>query len=447
MQWEQLLSLKRQGDTSKRLRKEQDDTRLGFEVDYDRIIFSAAFRSLQDKTQVIPLSKTDFVHNRLTHSLEVSVVGRSLGRLVGKQIIAKYPHLQEVHGYQANDFGAIVAAAALSHDIGNPPFGHSGEKAIGEYFKTGNGLQYKDQLTEKQWQDLIDFEGNANGFSVLAASREGIEGGLRISYATLGAFMKYPKESLPKKPTQKICDKKYGFFQSDKAFFVEVANELGLISNKHGNDIGFERHPLAYLVEAADDICYTIIDFEDGINLGLISEEYALEYLIKLVKNGIDTKKYNELLTKEDRISYLRALAIGSLINDAVAVFMENEKAILAGEFPFALMDKSQYKAQMNDIIQISVKNVYQSREVIQKEVMGYKIINNLLDGFCTAYNKKENGTASNYDELLLKLLPERFQFQKKNLYDRLLHICHFVSLLTDGKALELYKTIQANKS
>ena len=447
MQWEQLLSLKRQGDTSKRLRKEQDDTRLGFEVDYDRIIFSAAFRSLQDKTQVIPLSKTDFVHNRLTHSLEVSVVGRSLGRLVGKQIIAKYPHLQEVHGYQANDFGAIVAAAALSHDIGNPPFGHSGEKAIGEYFKTGNGLQYKDQLTEKQWQDLIDFEGNANGFSVLAASREGIEGGLRISYATLGAFMKYPKESLPKKPTQKICDKKYGFFQSDKAFFVEVANELGLISNKSGNDIGFERHPLAYLVEAADDICYTIIDFEDGINLGLISEEYALEYLIKLVKNGIDTKKYNELLTKEDRISYLRALANGSLINDAVAVFMKKEKAILAGEFPFALMDKSQYKAQMNDIIQISIKNVYQSKEVIHKEVMGYKVINNLLDSFCTATNKKENGSASNYDELLLKLLPERFQFQKENLYDRLLHICHFVSLLTDGKAVELYKTIQANKS
>jgi dGTPase len=446
MQWEQLLSLKRQGDTSKRLRKEQDDTRLGFEVDYDRIIFSAAFRSLQDKTQVIPLSKTDFVHNRLTHSLEVSVVGRSLGRLVGKQIIAKYPHLQEVHGYQANDFGAIVAAAALSHDIGNPPFGHSGEKAIGEYFKTGNGLQYKDQLTEKQWQDLIDFEGNANGFSVLASSREGIEGGLRISYATLGAFMKYPKESLPKKPTQKICDKKYGFFQSDKAFFVEVATELGLISNKSGNDIGFERHPLAYLVEAADDICYTIIDFEDGINLGWIPEEYALEYLIKLVKNGIDTKKYNELITKEDRISYLRALAIGSLINDAVAVFMENEQAILAGEFPFALMDKSQFKAQMNDIIQISIKNVYQSKEVIQKEVMGYKIINSLLDGFCTAYNKKVNGTASNYDELLLKLLPERFQFQKENLYDRLLHICHFVSLLTDGKALELYKTIQANK-
>ena len=446
MNWEQLLSLKRQGDKGKRLRVEQDDTRLGFEVDYDRIIFSAAFRSLQDKTQVIPLSKTDFVHTRLTHSLEVSVVGRSLGRLVGKKIIEKYPHLKEVHGYHMNDFGAIVAAASLAHDIGNPPFGHSGEKAIGEYFSIGKGQQYKDQLTAKEWQDLIDFEGNANGFSVLTASRPGIDGGLRISYATLGAFMKYPKESLPKKPTAAIADKKYGFFQTDKAFFQDVASDMGMIPNKSGSDIGFERHPLAYLVEAADDICYTIIDFEDGINLGWIPEEYALEYLIKLVKNGIDTKKYNELLTKEDRISYLRALAIGSLINDAVAVFMENEKAILAGEFPFALMDKSQYKAQMNDIIQISIKNVYQSKEVIQKEVMGYKIINSLLDGFCTAYNKKENGTASNYDMLLLKLLPERFQFQKENLYDRLLHICHFVSLLTDGKALELYKTIQANK-
>ena len=162
MHWEQLLSLKRQGDTSKRLRIEQDDTRLGFEVDYDRIIFSAPFRSLQDKTQVIPLSKTDFVHTRLTHSLEVSVVGRSIGRLVGKKIIEKYPHLKEIHGYQANDFGAIVAAAALSHDIGNPPFGHSGEKAIGEYFSIGKGQKYKEQLTGKEWQDLIDFEGNAN---------------------------------------------------------------------------------------------------------------------------------------------------------------------------------------------------------------------------------------------------------------------------------------------
>jgi dGTPase len=334
MHWEQLLSLKRQGDTGKRLRSEQDDTRLGFEVDYDRIIFSAAFRSLQDKTQVIPLSKTDFVHTRLTHSLEVSVVGRSIGRLVGKKIIEKYPYLKEIHGFHMNDFGAIVAAACLAHDIGNPPFGHSGEKAIGEYFKTGNGQQYKNQLAEKEWQDLIDFEGNANGFSVLTGNRPGNEGGLRISYATLGAFMKYPKESLPKKPTTAIADKKYGFFQQDKAFFKEVAEELGLISNKTGDNIGFERHPLAYLVEAADDICYTIIDFEDGINLGLVNEDFALEYLIKLVKDSIDVFKYNSLQTKEDRISYLRALAIGSLINDAVRIFIENEESILKGQFP-----------------------------------------------------------------------------------------------------------------
>jgi dGTPase len=446
MNWEQLLSLKRQGDTSKRLRIEQDDTRLGFEVDYDRIIFSAAFRSLQDKTQVIPLSKTDFVHTRLTHSLEVSVVGRSIGRLVGKKIIEKYPHLKEIHGFHMNDFGAIVAAASLAHDIGNPPFGHSGEKAIGEYFSIGKGQQYRDELSDKEWQDLIDFEGNANGFSVLTASRPGIEGGLRISYATLGAFMKYPKESLPKKPTAAIADKKYGFFQSDKAFFQEVASELGMIANKTGNDIGFERHPLAYLVEAADDICYTIIDFEDGINLGLVSEDFALEYLIKLVKDSIDSAKYKTLTTKEDRISYLRALAIGSLINDAVRVFVENEEAILAGKFPYALTDKSKYKAQMDDIIKLSVKNIYQSREVIEKELVGYQIIQTLLDKFITAFNNKFEGKASNYDSLILKMLPEKFIEDKDDLYKRLLHICHYVSLLTDGNALELYETINGSK-
>lgn len=446
MNWEQLLSLKRQGDTSKRLRKEQDDMRLGFEVDYDRIIFSAAFRSLQDKTQVIPLSKTDFVHTRLTHSLEVSVVGRSIGRLVGKKIIEKHPYLQDSYGFQPNDFGAIVAAASLAHDIGNPPFGHSGEKAIGEYFSIGNGQKYKDRLTDKEWQDLIDFEGNANGFSVLSSSRPGVTGGLRLTYASLGAFMKYPKESLPKKPTPNIADKKYGFFQSDKAFFKEVASELGMIPNKSGNDIGYERHPLAYLVEAADDICYTIIDFEDGMNLGLVSEDFALEYLIKLVKDSIDSKKYNTLTTKEDRISYLRALAIGSLINDAVKVFIENEEAILQGKFPFALMDKSKYKAQMDDIIKLSVKKIYQSREVIEKEVTGYQIINTLLDKFITAYNNKQEGKATNLDKLLFQLMPEKFQIEKHSIYDRLQHICHFISLLTDGNALLFYNIIMTGK-
>jgi len=222
MNWEQLLSLRKQGDTNKRLRKEEDETRLGFEVDYDRIVFSPAFRSLQDKTQVVPLSKTSFVHTRLTHSLEVSVVGRSLGRAVGKKILEKYPSLETTHGYQFNDFGAIVAAAALSHDIGNPPFGHSGEKSIGEYFKSGIGVKYKDLLTDKQYNDLTRFEGNANGFKILTESKNGIDGGLRLSYATLGAFLKYPKASLPHKPTAHIAHKKYvDIFRVKQVFFMK----------------------------------------------------------------------------------------------------------------------------------------------------------------------------------------------------------------------------------
>ncbi len=443
MNWEQLLSLKRQGDTNKRLRKEQDETRLGFEVDYDRIIFSSAFRSLQDKTQVIPLSKTSFVHTRLTHSLEVSVVGRSLGRVVGKKILEKHPHLSTIHGYQFNDFGAIVAAASLSHDIGNPPFGHSGEKAIGEYFATGKGKMYKEYLTPKQYQDLIDFEGNANGFKILTESRQGIEGGLRLSYATLGAFMKYPKESLPKKPTSHIAHKKFGYFQNETIFFKEVAEEMGLLSQKIGDEITYSRHPLTFLVEAADDICYTIIDFEDGINLGLIQEEYALEYLIKLVKDTINTSKYNSLITTADRLSYLRALAINTLIQEAATIFLENEEEILKGDFDEALIDKSKYEAQIDDIIKISVAKIYQSSEVVEKEIAGYEILATLLDRYCTATNHFINQQASNYDKLILKAEGNNFDYANDDLYTRLISISNYVASLTDGNALLKFQKIK----
>lgn len=437
MQWERLLSLKRQGDTNKRLRVEQDETRLGFEVDYDRIIFSAAFRSLQDKTQVIPLSKTDFVHTRLTHSLEVSVVGRTLGRLVGKQIVEKYPHLSEVHGYKMNDFGAIVAAASLAHDIGNPPFGHSGEKSIGDFFKNGEGKRFKAALSDKEYQDLCTFEGNANGFKILTDSKPGAEGGLRLSYATLGAFMKYPKESLPYKPSTHIADKKYGFFQSDKAAFQEVATELGLIQTRSGNDISYARHPLTFLVEAADDICYTIIDFEDGINLGLIPEEYALEYLVKLVPH-INRKKYAALRDRASRVGYLRALAIGTLINEAVAIFMKNEEGILKGTFSKSLLDKSRYEAQINDIIKISVSNIYQSQEVVAKEIAGYQILNTLLKVRCKAMT----ATPTHYDSLVLQLFntPEQAE---KSLYQELLDICNQVSVMTDSKSLKHFQKLK----
>jgi len=442
MNWEQLLSLKRFGDTKKRIRNQQDETRIGFEVDYDRIIFSDSFRSLQDKTQVVPLSKTDFVHTRLTHSLEVSVVGRSLGRIVGKQLIEKYPELQQL-GYQANDFGAIVASACLAHDIGNPPFGHSGEKAIGEYFKSENGFKYKNELTDKEWQDLIDFEGNANGFRILTESREGINGGLRLSYATLGSFMKYPKESLPKKDTNHIIDKKYGFFQSEKEIFIDIAENLGLKEVRTGKNITYARHPLAFLVEAADDICYTIIDFEDGINLGLIEEEFALEYLINLVRDTINTEKYYQLKTKQDRLSYLRALAIGNLINEAAKVFIDNEAIILKGDYHISLLDKCRYEAQINDIIKISVHKIYRSKEVVEKEISGYRVLADLLDVFITAINNSYDGKASNYDKLLVNLLPEKYQKIHDDLYQRILSVCSFIASMSDGAAILLHKKIK----
>jgi len=443
MNWEQLLSLKRFGDIQKRPRAKQDETRLGFEVYFDRIIFSEAFRSLQDKTQVIPLSETDFVHTRLTHSLEVSVVGRTLGRRVGKVLLERHPNLKKL-GYSFNDFGAIVAAASVMHDIGNPPFGHSGEKAIGEYFKTGKGLQYKAALSAEEYQDLIDFEGNANGLKILTENREGVYGGLRLSYATLGAFIKYPKASLPKKPTPHIADKKYGCFQSEKEAFLDIVEDLGLL-NRSKTAISYHRHPLTFLVEAADDICYTIIDFEDGINLGLIEEEFALEYLIKLVKNTIDTKKYHSLQFKKDRVSYLRALAINTLINEAVAIFLANETAILKGTFSTSLLDKCAYEAQINDILKISISKIYKSQEVVEKEVAGYKIIADLLDIFVTALNNHHLGAPSNYDSLLLNLLPKEFRITSASTYERIMAICTYVSRMSDSYAIRIHKKIQGS--
>ncbi|MGM1057280.1 MAG: dGTP triphosphohydrolase [Bacteroidota bacterium] len=446
MNWEQLLSLKRFGDKNKRLRKEQNETRLGFEVDYDRIIFSSAFRSLQDKTQVIPLSKTDFVHTRLTHSLEVSVVGRSLGRLAGQKILEKHPHLNTIHGYQMNDFGAIVAAAALAHDIGNPPFGHSGEKAIGEYFSLGNGMRFKEQLSAKEYEDLIKFEGNANGFKILTENRPGIEGGLRLSYATLGTFTKYPKESLPHKPSRNIGDKKFGVFQAEKHIFEDIAKELGLKEIRTGENIAFARHPLAFLVEAADDICYTIIDFEDGINLGLIDEEYALEYLIKLVKNSINTSKYNSLTTTADRLSYLRALAINTLITEAVALFLKNEEAILAGEFHHSLFDKSSYEAQIKDIIKISVERIYQSEEVINKEIAGYKMLSHLLDTYTQAFLPDKTTPDSNFNKLVRRSVPKLVLSEGESIYTSLIKICSFTASLTDGNTVASFEKYKGLK-
>ena len=439
MNWEKLLSLKRQGDTLKRIRSEQDETRIGFEVDYDRIIFSSSFRSLQDKTQVIPFSKKSFVHTRLTHSLEVSVVGRSLGRKVGKILIEKHPYLKQTYGFQSTDFGAIVAAASLAHDIGNPPFGHSGEMAIGDYFKNGEGLNFKSNLSFQQYQDLCDFEGNANGFKILCENKDGIPGGLRLSYATLGAFTKYPKGSVPLNPSSHIKDKKFGYFEPQNVFFQEVAEELGM--KKSDNE--FFRHPLAFLVEAADDICYTLIDFEDGINLGWINEEFALEFLIRLVKGTIDTKKYNSLQHKSDRVAYLRALSVNTLINDATEIFIDNQEEILKGEFSKSLLETSIYKAQMEDILNISVDKVYNSEEVIEKELKGYQVINHLLNVFIKAAVNNQNDQMTAFDKLALECIPQSYIHKSGSLYIQLLDISCFIASLTDGKALEWYEKVK----
>lgn len=442
MQWEKLLSLRKQGDSRKRLRSEENESRLGFDVDYDRIIFSSAFRSLQDKTQVIPLSRTSFAHNRLTHSLEVSVVARSLGRKVGQEILRRHPELSSYHKYQPNDFGAITAAAALAHDIGNPPFGHSGEKAMGDYFLTGEGKRFKSSLTEKEYQDLVDFEGNANGFKILTESRHGVTGGLRLTFASLGAFTKYPKQSLPKKPTPDASDKKYGIFQSELSFFEEIAADLGLIRKDYPG--GWCRHPLAFLVEAADDICYTIIDFEDGINLGLIEEEIALELLINLVRHNIRPEVYSELKTPKTRLAYLRSLSINTLVEEAVSIFLKNEKSILNGEFSASLLDQSTFQPQIEDIIKISVEKIYRSPEVRDKEIAGYSVLSTLLHSFTTALENFHENRENEYDRLLLRMM--NFGFEKSDsVYNYLMEVCNFISCLTDGNAVQTFQIIRGN--
>jgi dGTPase len=440
MHWEQLLSLKRFGDKHKRLRSEQDALRPGFDVDYDRIIFSTPFRLLQDKTQVIPFSKTNFVHTRLTHSLEVSVVARSLGRMVGHEVLKKHPSLHTIEGFAANDFGSITAAAALAHDIGNPPFGHSGEKAIGHFFTHGQGKTYASQLTDAQWHDLTHFEGNANGYRILNRFHQE-KGGLRLSYATLGAFIKYPKASVPVKPTARIAHKKYGYFQSEKAFFEDLVAELGL--EKIAKSDTYARHPLVYLVEAADDICYTLIDFEDGINLGLIPEEFALEFLVKIVAENINTDKYSKMPYLEDRIAYLRAISINTLVKEVVEIFMQHETEILSGNFSTSLLEKSKFKVQIEDIIKISVQNIYRSKEVLEKELMGFRAINGLLETYTNAAIHRLQGKENTFDKLVLQSLPAQIlEVENDDVYTQLMQICSHIALLTDSQAMDLNKKL-----
>lgn len=436
MNWKHLLSAQRSGQKQPLT---SEPSRSAFEQDYDRIIFSHPFRKLQDKTQVHPLPEHDFVHTRLTHSLEVSSVGRSLGKRVGEVILQRHPELAKE--FSLFDFGAIVAAASLAHDLGNPPFGHAGEEAISDFFLQNEiGLSLKNKMTEAEWADLTKFEGNAQGFRILNKNQYG----LKLTFATLGAFTKYPCPALfPARDKSKRSQKKFGFFQSEKTIFNEVAQVLDLPKVAEGV---YERHPLAYLVEAADDICYSIIDLEDGCSLGLIRYEEAKNLFENVItKNKSKLGKLDHLTNKAEKMGFLRALAIGDLMDECSALFLDSEKEILEGKFNKALADLCPSRNALKAIINISVEKIYRSRNVVEIEASGHQVLPGLMEEFLKAgLYVLENGRSRKYANLFM-LFPEDIQWslqQNPDHYTLARWVVDFVSGLTDRHAISLYKKI-----
>ena len=437
MIWKTLLSTKRKGQ---RTGVSAESSRSAFEQDYDRIIFSHPFRRLQDKTQVHPLPEHDFVHTRLTHSLEVSSVGRSLGKRAGEIILKRHPDLSTE--FTLFDFGAIVAAAALAHDLGNPPFGHAGEDAISDFFlHHAHGLHFKDHVSEKQWQDLTRFEGNAQGFRILDKE----EYGLKLTYACLGAFTKYPCAALfPGRDKKRKSQKKYGFFESEKAAFEDIAAELGLVVQ--GDDC-WCRHPLAFLVEAADDICYSIIDLEDGCRLGLVSLDETVDLLSGILRNKLDRKKLENHRDLNQKLGILRAMAIGELIDSSTEVFLAYEKSLLDGTFDQALTELSVYSETLNEISRLSIERIYHARHVVEIEASGHQILPGLLEEFTeTGTHIIEGRPSRKYNNLRLLLpadIASSIQARPGDYYHMLRSIIDFVSGLTDRHALSLYRKIK----
>jgi len=453
MRWEQLLSSKILGlDHKNFAAADSYDGRSSFQKDFDRVVFSSAFRRLQDKTQVFPLPESDFVHTRLTHSLEVSCVGRSLGNLVGEKILERHPSLKKK--FTKFHFGEIVAAACLAHDIGNPPFGHSGEDAFSDYFKSGNGKTLKEKIgDEKKWNDLIKFEGNAQGFRIISQLQNPqVKGGLRLTYATLATFAKYPKESFittetfpaTTKPNPKIY-KKFGFFQSEKEIFKLIAEEVGLKNKGEKLDSYFWcRHPLAFLVEAADDICYRIMDLEDGSHLGLVSFDETEALLLPLIKKS-KLRLYNTRDEKE-KIGYLRAKAIALLIEQLAEAFLAHENEILNGTFEQELIGSIPTQKTLKQIEKISVEKIYSFRTVVEREAVGYEVLGGLLDIFVSALLDAPSTQRSHRTKTIVKLFPQQFELPpsgENNFYERLLQITDFISGMTDSFAVSLYRKLK----
>jgi dGTPase len=436
LEWKKLLSAHRSSSTT----SDAGTSRSAFEQDYDRIIFSHPFRRLQDKTQVHPLPEHDFVHTRLTHSLEVSSVGRSLGRIVGETILQRHAELQ--NNFTAVDFGAIVAAASLAHDIGNPPFGHAGENALSDFFKDHpEGQRFRNHVSEPQWEDLCKFEGNAQGFRLLNKNQFG----LKLTAATLGAFTKYPcGASLQGRDKSKRSQKKFGFFQSEAERFAAIADQLQL--QKTGD--AWQRHPLAFLVEAADDICYSIIDLEDGTNLGLVNyadAEALYEGVITKSKSKLG--KLSQLTTNEEKVSYLRALTIADLTLELSTLYLDNESKILDGSFDIALADACASARALKSIIDVSVQKIYRSRQVIEIEAAGHVVLPGLLEEFVHAGAWLIKPVNSRKYENLSLLFPTDVRQQIKenqaDVYRMLRLVIDFVSGLTDRHALSLYRKIK----
>lgn len=422
------------------LHEARKDDRSEFQRDYDRLIFSAPFRRLQNKTQVFPLPGSVFVHNRLTHSLEVSCVGRSLGNDVANQLLKKHPDLVDSH---ISEIGSIVSAACLAHDLGNPPFGHSGEKAISTYFSEGQGMALKKELSPMKWDDLTHFEGNANAFRILTHQFEGRrKGGFVMTYSTLASIVKYPFSS-------QLAGKKskFGFFLSEEADYQKIARELGIIQlSKPDEPLRYARHPLVYLVEAADDICYQMMDIEDAHKLKLLThdETKGLYMLFFDEKRKKRIEEVCRIVTDvNEQIAYLRSSVIGALIKECTRVFTENEKKILAGEFEGALIKHicSPLKEAYENCSAIALQRIYRSSDVLDIELAGFRVISTLIDLMINAVRSPEKA----YSQLLINRVSGQYNVNAPTLYGKIQAVLDYISGMTDVYALDLYRKIKGN--
>ena len=436
MNWSDLLSTRRFSDKSTDI--SHDKNRSRFEQDYDRVIFSQPFRKLQDKTQVFPLPEDDFVHTRLTHSLEVSSVGRSLGKNAGLFVLEKYPELQEQ--FSVHDFGSIVASACLAHDIGNPPFGHAGEDGISSFFNSDSGKLFQSKVSTEEWKDLTTFEGNAQGFRILNSP---LYRGTELTFATLGAFTKYPISASGQKEVGRKSQKKFGHYQSGASRFAEMAHAMQLVEV---SDQVWCRHPLAFLVEAADDICYTVIDLEDGCRLGLVSFDVYKNFLAQIIGDNFSEEKLEKVASLNEKLGILRALAITQLVKECSDIFQSNESGILSGSFDKALTDNIPSAKIFSKISILSVEKIYRSRPVLEKEAGGYEVITKLMEAFCLAVYHSLFENPQPRHESLYRLLPQEYQLELERegltVYESLQLVTDYISSLTDRYAVSLYKIV-----